>query len=612
VSICFPEPNVGEGIVDWEDAIGGTTHGWVGDDPRVHPAKMRERRKNKIYLYIEMIVRRWACDIIGRFFFCANFAFSLAFGYNISMKKSLFATILIFCISLPFSLFAWEGFIGEDPGFDFYSKIDEWQFTVQKKIIDTRLKQNPTMNQFGKKCIQAESLLKNIPTTSAMLDDIENGNYALFTEKLLENIKSNPNAWDSISTDTFQSLTQCIATEYKNLKRDTRKEIDARTTISYLGLYMDGDKNNSDYDIISDIEKINMIVFSQDLKYSGTPNQAGKWLSNFISGKAVAPLFALAGSSDSMSNPPSQASGAPSTDSTTQNSGITEGLSTLLGGSCKSTAPVGPVSSIVDDAFIADLSSVLASGGWVWSLGVWASALIDPRGAPGSASQAWAGLTSAGDFFQNIPCSSIFCIKIKMIPGGTIWLGGGKNISIEGILDANTKILMPIANSSLDYQVMTNNAWSDTRKWLKLINILSWLKVYIAEKPQITRRDKKEVTPSREAEELAGIKRCGYASAWLSPDLARSRSIGWAGYNTTIWRSSENVRNTTIPLGPQEAWELARFTWCISSYMQDGRKSYYDSFSTDVTEIQAYTASMLSEIDKIISILTEMKSKPVR
>jgi hypothetical protein len=39
---------------------------------------------------------------------------------------------------------------------------------------------------------------------------------------------------------------------------------------------MDGDKNNSDYDIITDIEKINMVIFSQDLKYGGTSNQAGK------------------------------------------------------------------------------------------------------------------------------------------------------------------------------------------------------------------------------------------------------------------------------------------------------------------------------------------------
>jgi hypothetical protein len=41
------------------------------------------------------------------------------------MEKSLFALTLIFCMSLPFSLSAEEGFIGENPGFDFYSTIDE-------------------------------------------------------------------------------------------------------------------------------------------------------------------------------------------------------------------------------------------------------------------------------------------------------------------------------------------------------------------------------------------------------------------------------------------------------------------------------------------------------
>lgn len=43
--------------------------------------------------------------------------------------------------------------------------------------------------------------------------------------------------------------------------------------------------------------------------------------------------------------------------------------------------------------------------------------------------------------------------------------------------------------------------------------------------------------------------------------------------------------------------------------MDTGRKSYYDSFSTDLTEIQAYTANMLNQINNIVSTLTEMNSK---
>jgi hypothetical protein len=45
---------------------------------------------------------------------------------------------------------------------------------------------------------------------------------------------------------------------------------------------MDGNKANSDYDIISDIEKINAIIFATDIKYSGTVNTAAKSLTALL------------------------------------------------------------------------------------------------------------------------------------------------------------------------------------------------------------------------------------------------------------------------------------------------------------------------------------------
>ncbi len=63
------------------------------------------------------------------------------------------------------------------------------------------------------------------------------------------------------------------------------------------------------------------------------------------------------------------------------------------------------------------------------------------------------------------------------------------------------------------------------------------------------------------------------------------------------------------PLGAQEA-ETSRYVGCLEQYITAGRKSYYESFSTDLTEIQAYTASMVNEIEEILNIGTLMKSKP--
>lgn len=125
----------------------------------------------------------------------------------------------------------------------------------------------------------------------------------------------------------------------------------------------------------------------------------------------------------------------------------------------------------------------------------------------------------------------------------------------------------------------------------------------------MSRRDKKEASPEREAEELKDIMNCGYASVGLSTDLARSRSIGGAGFMSTRGATTDSIGNKSSPLGIQETAETSRYTDCIDSHMQMGRKSYYDSFSTDVTEIQAYTAGMLKEINNIMVILTEMNYK---
>lgn len=186
----------------------------------------------------------------------ANFAFSLCFIYNRIMQKSLLLFVLISSLLYPFFLFAEEGFIGENPGLDFYSKIDEGSFKVLQKTVNTRLKETPTLEIFGKKCAQASTLLKGIPATPEMLDSIENLDYAAFYGQILKNAASNPTQ-SSITTDTFQDITNCLSSQYKDLKRDAQKETNARITISYIGLYMDGDKNNSEYDIITDIEKIN-------------------------------------------------------------------------------------------------------------------------------------------------------------------------------------------------------------------------------------------------------------------------------------------------------------------------------------------------------------------
>ena len=54
---------------------------------------------------------------------------------------------------------------------------------------------------------------------------------------------------------------------------------------------MDGDTTNSDYDIVADIDKIDTIIFSQDIRYNGVKNTGAKSFRDLLDGKKAPPLF---------------------------------------------------------------------------------------------------------------------------------------------------------------------------------------------------------------------------------------------------------------------------------------------------------------------------------
>lgn len=54
---------------------------------------------------------------------------------------------------------------------------------------------------------------------------------------------------------------------------------------------MDGDTANSDYDILTDITRINAIIFKEKYDYTGTKNANAGAIASMLAGNPVAPLF---------------------------------------------------------------------------------------------------------------------------------------------------------------------------------------------------------------------------------------------------------------------------------------------------------------------------------
>lgn len=94
-----------------------------------------------------------------------------------------------------------------------------------------------------------------------------------------------------LTTNSESSLRQCLVERYNEIDRAAHQDQDALETVGNVGLYMDGDIANSDYDIASDIARINSIIFKQRYDYIGTKNASAQAIADLLSGKAIAPLF---------------------------------------------------------------------------------------------------------------------------------------------------------------------------------------------------------------------------------------------------------------------------------------------------------------------------------
>lgn len=512
------------------------------------------------------------------------------------MQKYLLLLPLISFLAISPLLHATEGFLGENPGFDFYSKIDTWTYKIQQKLVTNKVQKSGNFFSFWRKC-NSINLIGDAPMDEKVLQDIENQSYGSINVLL---------KGKAINSDQFHELVTCLAAEYKNLKTDVAKEQGARETVASLGLYADGDKSNSDYDIIYDIERINQIIFSTEIKYKGSKNISSKSLTSLLSGNGPKPLLP---SSASIVTPPNPTNSGSSNSSGNTNTVNPPTIDSLLGSSCTNSGITGPVDLSMDESFVQELGSTINGNAGTPPITSGYSASNNP-----ATQWSWsAAKTSANDFYNKMPCQkgSMFCIDVKTVPGGNITLWGGKNVSIEWIVDTFTKHLLPISESSLAYQKMTNNAGSFPIKNLQLWKSIGGLRIYLGNQPQPTRKDKDERTPGRDEAELKAIVECGYIAAWLPTDMARANSVGGMGY-VGRWITSDDKWYDVRPLWVAESVATAKLSGCMNEYMAEGRQTYYNSLSTDLTEIQAFTMSMIQEIRDIMSILEPMNDKPVK
>ena len=199
-------------------------------------------------------------------------------------SRLILATLVLSLVPflVPFLAIAAEepGIIGNNLGLDFYSRIDDAGDSLAQGIVKRRLTDKGTYGALG--C--GASWLAGEQIRQGDLDALRSGNTAI-----LIGLASRKQT--TLTTETESSLRQCLVEKYNQIDRVAHQDQDALETVGNVGLYLDGDTANSDYDILTDITRINSIIFKEKIPYTGTKNASALAIADLLAGKSITPLL---------------------------------------------------------------------------------------------------------------------------------------------------------------------------------------------------------------------------------------------------------------------------------------------------------------------------------
>lgn len=219
------------------------------------------------------------------------------------MRRSLAALFLLNALAAP-SAWAADGYgssltsdwfgtntlIGEGIGENMYQKISDGGYAAEKAFYDQTV-------QGSVKDLNAQ--VRQVPGLQARLCGSQDPECRVFVRNL------DASALDRATEDlngalrralnpvifqqgvTGADLNQIIQI-IKDYRAKKQKEIadasEKAQSLSMIGLYVDGDIDNSDYDIVADIEKINKRIFGKPPEYQGPLNRSKDAAGSLVSG----------------------------------------------------------------------------------------------------------------------------------------------------------------------------------------------------------------------------------------------------------------------------------------------------------------------------------------
>lgn len=509
---------------------------------------------------------------------------------------------------------------------DFYSDIDDAGESLSKNLVTRQLSDYGTFRDFGKRCRGQSSWLDTEPLSESLLKQV---NEWVYTDLMVIAQRKKI----SITTTEFNTLVSCLRESYQEIQSDARTEQNAIDTVGSIGLYNDGDTSNSDFDIIDDINKINTIIFKEDLKYEWRTNPTSKSLTNFLRGNTPSKLFSSnsdSGNSNTSgeNNSGNTHTGSPentessennSTNSNTENSNSLPPWAQTCTDNTTQTTESQSVNGMLDTHFMNDLKKTLGWNGDSWNGTDGSKGNTTQNGGYDYSEKTRTNNTSTDngpsedsskDFFDKIPCDDVFCITLGAKVSTQDALVWGKNNSIESILDKHIEKTDEISWSDLSAQKMNNNSFQLPFLNVKLSSQVAWGRVFFHDSPQSMKNLKSEDTDIKKEARFDQAYNCAMIDAGLSLDELKNAGITGAGYILKDGHDISNISNAISPLDPVDQEKLQAENNCGTAYTSMSRSNNAVALAGQLGEIQAFTTAILDIINQILE--TEMRLDTVK
>lgn len=122
--------------------------------------------------------------------------------------------------------------------------------------------------------------------TLSELDEISAGGLgAIYTHMNPKNI--------GIDTERAVRIRGIVLKYYTELQKNVTYDQKKLQSVGSIGLFTDGNKDNSSYDLMTDLENIHNVIFAKDIPYNGTSNMGASSVANLLADLYPHGLFPL-------------------------------------------------------------------------------------------------------------------------------------------------------------------------------------------------------------------------------------------------------------------------------------------------------------------------------